>query len=355
MNGLALYAGYGGLDLAIQIACPEYRAVCYIEREASCAALLVARMEAQELHQAPIWDDSGTFDGKPWRGKVDIITAGFPCPAVSVAGNRKGITDEKWLWQDVARIICEVEPESLLLENVRGLTSANDGAAMRDVLADLARMGFDVVWGSVPAKRLGAAHSRDRIFIVANANGIRRRAQSDASIAPANVVGGGSQLGDTACGDGQRQRKSQTSRSIPIGGPSGDVGDPKSHDRWCEQQSLEQSQYGRAGSAGTGCTMGNTDCQRCREAWDGSAGEKQVSDWYGGGLPFSPPGPNEEQKWFELIRDVETTPQPAVYGVADGSSKRVDRLRMCGNGVDPLAGAYAWRVGQALLARERGE
>ncbi|MCB1424112.1 MAG: DNA cytosine methyltransferase [Nitratireductor sp.] len=170
MNGLALYAGYGGLDIGLMLAEPGYRTVCYVEREASCAANLVARMAAAELHQAPVWDDSGTFDGRPWCGKVDIVTAGFPCPEVSIAGKRRGVHGERWLWDDVARIVREVAPWALLLENVRGLLSANDGYAMRSVLGDLAEMGFDAVWGSVPAGRLGAAHARDRIFIVAHAS-----------------------------------------------------------------------------------------------------------------------------------------------------------------------------------------
>ena len=86
MNGLALCAGTGGLDLALQIADPRFRTVGYVEREASAAASLVARMEDQTLDKAPIWDDVVTFDGRSWRGIVDIVTSGDPCQSNSVAG-----------------------------------------------------------------------------------------------------------------------------------------------------------------------------------------------------------------------------------------------------------------------------
>jgi len=71
--GLSLCAGAGGIDLGLTIACPGYRTVCYVEREAYAAAVLVARMEDAALDTAPVWDDVGSFDGSPWRGKVDKV------------------------------------------------------------------------------------------------------------------------------------------------------------------------------------------------------------------------------------------------------------------------------------------
>jgi DNA (cytosine-5)-methyltransferase 1 len=75
--GLSLCSGAGGLDLGLAIAIPGYRAVGYVERETYPAATLVARMEDAALDQAVVWDDVGTFDGRPWRGVVDILSAGF--------------------------------------------------------------------------------------------------------------------------------------------------------------------------------------------------------------------------------------------------------------------------------------
>ncbi len=122
VNGLALCAGVGGLELGLALANPGYRSVGYVERESYATAILVARMGEQALDPAPVWDDLTTFDGRPWRGKVDLISAGFPCQPFSAAGKQKGTDDERWLWPDIARIIREVQPGYVFLENVPGLS-----------------------------------------------------------------------------------------------------------------------------------------------------------------------------------------------------------------------------------------
>ena len=116
--GLSLCSGAGGLDLGLAIALPEYRTVGHVERETYAAAILVARMEEAALDPAPVWDDVASFDGRPWRGAVDIVTAGYPCQPFSVAGKRRGVDDPRHLWPHVARIIGEIEPPFVFLENV---------------------------------------------------------------------------------------------------------------------------------------------------------------------------------------------------------------------------------------------
>ena len=88
--GLSLCAGAGGLDLGLVLAEPGYRAVGYVERDAFAAAVLVARMEDQTLDQGPVWDDLAGFDGRPWHGAVDLVSAGYPCQPFSVAGKLQG-------------------------------------------------------------------------------------------------------------------------------------------------------------------------------------------------------------------------------------------------------------------------
>ena len=137
--------------------------MCYVEREAFSAATLVARMEDKALEDAPIWDDIKTFNGKPWRGKVDTIIAGFPCQAVSIAGKRDGREDSRWLWDDVARVIREVGPRKVFLENVPGILSLGIG----DVLRDLALLGYDAQWCVFRASEVGAPQDRKRWFCLA--------------------------------------------------------------------------------------------------------------------------------------------------------------------------------------------
>lgn len=171
MNGLALCAGIGGLELGLHIALGEdYRTVCYVEREACAVATLVARMEDAGMDRAPIWDDIKTFDGTAWRGCVDIISAGFPCQPWSVAGQRKGAEDERWIWGDIARIIGEVGPGIVFLENVPGLLVPE---GMGQVLGDLSEMGFNAEWGVFSAAEVGAPHIRRRVFILAYAESLK--------------------------------------------------------------------------------------------------------------------------------------------------------------------------------------
>ena len=165
-RNLALCAGVGGLELGLRVATGA-ATVCYVEREAYSAAVLVARMADGVLDEAPIWSDIGTFDGRPWRGVVDSITAGFPCQPVSTAGKRLGTDDPRWLWPHVARIIHDVGPRWVFLENVPGLIHAGLG----NVLGSLAGLGFDAEWGVFSAAGSGAPHLRRRVFILADANG----------------------------------------------------------------------------------------------------------------------------------------------------------------------------------------
>lgn len=165
MNGLALCAGIGGLEIGLKRAVTNYRTVCYVERNPYAAGVLAARMEEEALCKAPIWDDLSTFDGKPWRGVIDCISAGFPCQPVSLAGRRRGKLDERWIWNHISRIIAEVDPSVIFLENVPGILSLGGWT----VVEDLARHGFDARWGLFSASEVGANHIRRRWFLLAYA------------------------------------------------------------------------------------------------------------------------------------------------------------------------------------------
>lgn len=163
-NGIALCAGGGGLELGLHIAEPGYRAVCYVEQDAHAAATLVARMAEKALGDAPLWDNLRSFDGRPWRGKVDIITAGYPCQPFSSAGRRRGEEDPRHLWPEVARIIEECRPTRVFLENVMGHLSLGFDVVARE----LQGMGFDVAAGVFSAREVGAPHYRRRLFLLAD-------------------------------------------------------------------------------------------------------------------------------------------------------------------------------------------
>jgi len=162
MNELALFAGAGGGILGGKLL--GWRTVCAVEWEQYPASILAARQNDGLLPPFPIWDDVQTFDGKPWEGIVDVVSGGFPCQDISAAGKGAGIDGERsGMWKEMARVIYEVRPRYVFVENSPMLTSRGLGV----VLKDLATMGFDAEWGVLGASDIGAKHHRQRIWIAA--------------------------------------------------------------------------------------------------------------------------------------------------------------------------------------------
>jgi site-specific DNA-cytosine methylase len=126
------------------------------------------RQNEGHLPPFPIWDDVRSFDGRDWRGAVDVVSGGFPCQDISSAGTGDGLDGERsGLWGEFARIICEVRPRFAFVENSPVLTSRG----LDRVLGDLAELGFDAEWGVLGAHHAGLDHRRFRIWIVAHATG----------------------------------------------------------------------------------------------------------------------------------------------------------------------------------------
>jgi DNA (cytosine-5)-methyltransferase 1 len=168
MNELALFAGAGGGILGGHLL--GWRTVCAVEWEPYPASVLAARQNDGILPPFPIWDDVQTFDGRPWAGIVDVVSGGFPCQDISAAGKGAGIDGKRsGMWREMARIICEVRPKYVFVENSPILTKRG----LHVVLGDLAEMGFDAKWGVLGADAAGLTHHRARIWLVANARGVR--------------------------------------------------------------------------------------------------------------------------------------------------------------------------------------
>ncbi|RAH34040.1 DNA cytosine methyltransferase [Pantoea agglomerans] len=171
MNELALFAGAGGGILGGHLL--GWRTVCAVERDAYAAQVLAQRQNDGVLRPFPIWSDVCSFNGKPWRGIVDVISGGFPCQDISAAGSGAGISGERsGLWKQMARIVDEVRPQYVLLENSPLLV----GRGLAVVLGDIASLGLDAEWCCISASDCGASHNRDRIWLVAYPKGQHGRA-----------------------------------------------------------------------------------------------------------------------------------------------------------------------------------
>jgi DNA (cytosine-5)-methyltransferase 1 len=406
IHGLALCAGVGGLELGLDLVFGDaYRTVAFVEIEAAAAATLVARMEEGVLCPAPVWDDLDTFDGRPWRRVVDFISAGFPCQPWSVAGTRTGLADARWLWPPIARILREVRPLGLLLENVPGLVRGGLGYVLRDLFA----LGFDARWDCFSASDVGASHGRERIFLVAYARHADRwrRAQSAAlarqwasghdrrasgTLADACRSGPqGRELADPSRrGNGSEAPRPTTEfRGASVEYPTGNGSARRTSDARRETQlrfafaggTLADPQ--RPGLPGLGPPHDDHghhapghEPHRRHPAPDVAdphsrtlrvEPERHLQDeaerLYAiprPAVPLFPPGPGDLDAWRAILAErpdlAPATPQRSLRRVAHGPAPgldgdlvpRVDRLRACGNAVLPLAAAYAFCT---LLAR----
>ena len=164
LRELALFAGSGGGILGGTLL--GWRTVCAVERDAYGAQVLAVRQNDGAIKPFPIWSDITSFDGLPWRGLVDVVSGGFPCQDISVAGSGDGLDGERsGLWREMARVVREVEPEYVFVENSPMLTSRG----IHRILSDLAELRFDVEWGVLGASDVGAPHIRRRIWLLAHA------------------------------------------------------------------------------------------------------------------------------------------------------------------------------------------
>lgn len=162
MRELALFAGAGGGLLASRLL--GLQTVGAVEINPFCRDVLKARQDGGVLEDFPIYADVRSFDATPWRGRVDIVTGGFPCQDISSAGRKEGIDGVKSsLWWEQWRICCEVGSRFLFVENSPDLAVRGLG----DILGALASRGWNAEWICLSAAALGAPHIRDRIWLLA--------------------------------------------------------------------------------------------------------------------------------------------------------------------------------------------
>lgn len=289
-TALSLFSGVGGLDFGLRMA-TGCRTVCYVEREAFAASVIVARMEESSLDAAPIWDDVSTFDGKPWRGVVDCVVGGSPCQGNSVAGKRLGLSDARsGLWKEMRRIVEECQPTFVFWENVGGAVSL----ALKTVEADLAALGYRTEACTVNASDVGAPHRRTRLFVLAYSDALRQPQ-------PQRIV--------------QEQR------------------------RW----------VGNSGKA-----MADAECEFIRKqprrtGMEKGAGAPVASDY----RHAWPPGRDDEKRWA-LWRGAQPRIRRGTDGVVTWLDRaRNNRLRALGNGVVPQQAALAWTILYNRLQKER--
>ena len=284
LRALHLCSGYGGFELGLRLAGIPTRTVAHVERDSYAAATLVARMADQALDRAPVWSDIATFDGRPWRGRVDLVSAGLPCQPFSAAGGQRGLDDGRHLWPMAERIIADVGPRLVFLENVPSVIQPRY-RWLEQVLGDLARLGFDAEWGLLAASDVGAPHKRQRFWLLAHADGARCQGGDEPEPTLGSVAGRGSETPADAAGK----------RSVPGDGPGS----------WSR---------GRI------------------EGVEARRNPRLPAPW--------PPRRDDHDGWREWI--AAGGPEPALRRVADGPPRGLaDALHLGGNGLVPQVAATA--------------
>ena len=375
LTHISLCSGYGGIDLGIRRVLPGLRTVAYSEIEEFACGLLASRMESGHLDPAPIWTDVKTFPWAEFRGKVDILSGGYPCQPFSAAGLRKGADDPRHLWPAIADGISILQPALCFFENVEGHISLG----LSTVVSDLEGLGYKVAWGIFSAAEVGAPHQRKRIFILAHKQHqgsqgwLQRWTDSQREGVDGHAGCCGSSGGVWPSRPSQPQHEWEPPRVV--GNQSSDLGDAKCKSEGGLSIRTESSQSRPESPSNTGSGLGDPDCRRfassidagsSRETDGGRQGDVEQTD----GSVANASSINGQRRGARVGRgkrgqsDVAAVQcagngygqtQPSLGGNADGGARgmdyaelcvsgdnRTDELRLLGNGVVPATAAIAF-------------
>lgn len=304
LNGLGLFAGIGGLELGLERAglCTS---VCFVENDSYAQKVLTKRFP-----EVPIWDDVKTFDGKPWEGKIDVISGGFPCQDISVAGKGAGIKEgtRSGLWFEFRRIISEIRPLFAVIENVPMLL-VRGGTG---VIADLAEIGYNAEWSIISAKGMGAPHLRKRCFIV----GYPQHPGLDASEIRESLD------------EGSNNSKTGSEQTCQSEGPGVEHEELADSKRNCKGGLPKRTKKTHSGLSISGKDVSDTDHSPTTRHREDSRNLPKIT---------KPEGlDNRSEGWWAV--------EPNVGRVANGVPSRVDRLKCLGNGVVPECSEYFGRL-----------
>lgn len=315
LQELALFAGAGGGILGGHLL--GWRTVCAVEWEPYPASVLVARQNEGILPPFPIWDDVQTFDGRPWRGIVDVVSGGFPCQDISVAGKGAGIDGERsGMWRHMARIVDEVRPRFVFVENSPALIRRG----LARVIGDLVKIGYDCRWCVMGADDVGAPHRRKRIWLLAYSMSTGERWQSRKSEIKADAGAYPNSNADRR----DAGKFSEANGEIP------------ERDEGFESDNASQESKVLA------------DTNEIRRQYIGD----NCAQWERNGLARRENSPhavaNSSSSWWRS--DPADSLEPRMGRVAHGVANRVDRLKAIGNGQVPAVAAAAFRyLSQGLL------
>jgi len=352
MKVLDLFAGIGGFSLAAH--CMGWETTAFVERDKFCQKVLRKNF-GQDIE---IHDDITSFSGKPFHGRVDIVTGGFPCQPASIAGQRKGKDDDRYLFPQMLRVVDESRPTWVVAENVRGLLSVDDGRLFEDVCSSLEGSGYAVQTFCIPATSVSAPHRRDRLWIIANAIspragsdhgtvGNKRRQQSDGG-REALRQGNGT-IGSSGI-DATNSDSTYTYRYGAMGERRNGSGNDQ---EWNSTAEIQERQNEQLGTKFTNREIvSNADSQRCVGRQEqGQSKEREICAGRGNDRTFSE---STIGNWDEPPLEAATRLCLVDDGLPGGLVRlkgwRVNALKAAGNSIVPQ---IAYRIFRAIEEVEK--
>lgn len=280
----SLFSGIGGFDLAAHWM--GWENVFQVEKDEWCRKVL-----ANNFPETKRYEDIKEFNAKKYEGTIDVISGGFPCQPFSVAGKQKGKDDDRYLWEEMLRVIRDVKPSFVVGENVTGII----GMALDTVLSDLEAEGYTTETFIIPACGKNAWHRRDRVWITAYKNSNSFRCNGSIGKEKSNFGG----FGKSGAGNNERLHREQIF--------SHSNGKRKSQSKRID----ENKRQWISNSSEITSNTNNSNSKEQRK-------------------PFS-----NEKKFFAPRCDSWWEAEPGMGRVVDGLPNRVDRLKGLGNAIVP--------------------
>jgi DNA (cytosine-5)-methyltransferase 1 len=339
---LDLFSGIGGFSIAAERC--GFQTIGFSELDPYASAVLKCHWPT--VHN---YGDIRNIVGGGMH--VDLLTGGFPCQPFSVAGKKRGDSDERFLWPELLRVLGEVRPTFALFENVPGLLSIDGGRTFNRILSDISSLGYDCLWNLVPACAVGANHQRDRLWIVAYSHASRQRRNERENKTQANALAdsrlqrsteckeqttGTQQCGEVMANPGLQCEGIKERGGNAEGAPSQSSGCRETLANSSEQhrtlKGQEASQFGWGSKIESNNRNAHCDHESKVEKVSGrknaqSGGVSSISNTKSDARRFSNGDSQENGNQWSV--------EPDVGRVAHGIPKRVDRLRCLGNAIVP--------------------
>ena len=341
LRTLDLFSGIGGFSLGLE-STGFFETIGFVEKDKFCQKVL-------KKHWSNINIEEDIRNVKGEKYAAEVITGGFPCQPFSVAGKRKSTADDRYLWDEMLRVIRETKPRWVIGENVEGIVNINEGMVLRQVLNDLENEGFKSQCIIIPASGIGAWHQRKRIWIVANSDSNRhvseiRRGDAEEKRIPVQ----------------DRQKDSTSRKSIG----TSDVWEtnkeyvPNTNSRLSIRKN-EEIQTGRNAINNGSEDVSNSECILPHGCSSTSRNSTTKQSW----LECNESG-NRNKVWCEIERCSEQVRSRKTWwqieselcGVPNGVSYELDkdrsnRIKALGNSIVPQ---IARQIGLAIMEAEIG-